>query len=399
MSSILVVGDERPTGQIAGPAIRVASIVRQLGQFHDVTVMTPNGNSLIEGSSRAIPLVPEALTREIKQHQITISRPGLLGFRNLRLFQEPNRFLIVDLVIPQPVEGLHYFAQFKDDGLKLYSTAQRRLRRTLLVGDFFLAASEQQRVFWLGAALSTRSLPPTCIQEDPNLEALVALAPSGVDSAEGLSPEGEKGRLLWGGGLWDWTDPKTLVEAVASLERDDLLVHFPGTRHPDGRVPLAKNVAAIESMARELPVKVELQQGWSSKDERLDYLQRAFIGVSLHGAGIEPALSWRFRVLDYLWAGLPIIITAGCPFAALVQEYGAGVVVPPGDVKACASAIEKMVDDEDFLKECRQGVEKLRQHLDWQKTLKPLLHFCQEPHKAPDHGSESWYGLVRMALA
>ena len=399
MSSILVVGDERPTGQIAGPAIRVASIVRQLGQFHDVTVMTPNGNTPIEGAKCAIPLVPEALTREIKQHQITISRPGLLGFSNLRLFKEPNRFLVVDLVIPQPVEGLHYFAQFKDDGWKLYSTAQRRLRRSLLVGDFFLAASKQQRIFWLGATLSTRSLPPTYIQNDPNLEGLVAVAPSGVDSAESLTSEGKKGRLLWGGGLWDWTDPQTLVQAVASLQRDDLLLHFPGTDHPDARVPSAKNVAAIESMAKDLPVNIELQQGWRSKDERISYLKGASIGVSLHCAGIEPTLSWRFRVLDYLWARLPIIITTGCPLAALVQEYGAGVVVAPGDVKACASAIEKMVDDEEFLKECHQGVEKLRQHLDWQNTLKPLLQFCQKPHKAPDHGSESWYGLVRMALA
>ena len=399
MSSILVVGDERPTGQIAGSAIRVASIVRQLGKYHDVTVMTPNGSSLIEGASRAVPLVPRSLEREIENHQITISRPGLLGFRHLCLFKESNRFLVVDLVIPQPVEGLHYFSQFEADGLQLYSTAQRRLRRTLLVGDFFLSSSERQRIFWLGAALSTRSLPPSYILEDPHLNKLVALAPTGIDEASALSVVGDNGRLLWGGGLWDWTDPETLVRAAASLNRDELVVHFPGTRHPDNRVPSSRCVTIIESLARKLPVKVELEAGWRSQEERLVYLKQAGIGVSLHRDGVESKLSWRYRILDYLWAGLPVILTSGCPLADLVEEYGAGLVIPPEDINACARAIEKLVFNEDFAKECRRAVKKLRSRLDWSKTLGSLLEYCQKPHKAPDHGSVSWYRLVRMALA
>mgnify|MGYP001571527892 CR=1 FL=1 len=399
MSSILVVGDERPTGQVAGLALRVVSIVQQLGQSHEVTVMTPNGNELVEGASRAIPLVPRSLEEEINKHDITITRPGLLGFRHLRQFKAADKHLVVDLVVPQPVEGLHYFSQFKEDGFKLYSTAQRRMRRTLLIGDLFLAASEKQRLFWLGAVLSSRCLPPSYITEDPTLEKMVTLAPTGLNLCSALSSKGKKGRLLWGGGLWDWTDPETLVRAAASLQHDELVVHFPGTRHPDARVPSSKNVAIIEELRRDSAVKVELEAGWRSADERVNYLEEAMIGVSLHRAGVEATLSWRFRILDYLWAGLPVIVTAGCPLAELVEKFDAGMVIPPCNVKACAEAIDKLVFDGDCYAKCCQGVLELREELDWQKTLAPLLAFCDSPHKAPDHGSASWFDLVKLALA
>jgi hypothetical protein len=38
-------------------------------------------------------------------------------------------------------------------------------------------------------------------------------------------------------------------------------------------------------------------------------LREADIGVSLHREDVETRYSFRTRVLDYLWAGLPIITT------------------------------------------------------------------------------------------
>ncbi len=40
--------------------------------------------------------------------------------------------------------------------------------------------------------------------------------------------------LLWGGGIWDWLDPLTVIRAMASLRerRPDIKLFFLGLHHP-----------------------------------------------------------------------------------------------------------------------------------------------------------------------
>ena len=44
--------------------------------------------------------------------------------------------------------------------------------------------------------------------------------------------------------------------------------------------------------------------------------------------------TFRTRLLDYIWAGLPMVVTRGDPLAELVDVQRLGIVVPPGDVTA-----------------------------------------------------------------
>jgi hypothetical protein len=43
------------------------------------------------------------------------------------------------------------------------------------------------------------------------------------------------------------------------------------------------------------------------------------VGVSTHRDHLETRLSFRTRMLDYIWAGLPIVCTDGDHFASLVR--------------------------------------------------------------------------------
>ena len=54
---------------------------------------------------------------------------------------------------------------------------------------------------------------------------------------------------------------------------------------------------------------------WVPYDERADFLLDADLGVSTHLEHIETAYSFRTRVLDYWWAGLPVVATDGDTFA------------------------------------------------------------------------------------
>jgi hypothetical protein len=52
---------------------------------------------------------------------------------------------------------------------------------------------------------------------------------------------------------------------------------------------------------------VVFHEQWVPYDERVDWLTDADIGVSLHRHHLETELSFRTRVLDYLWAGLCLL--------------------------------------------------------------------------------------------
>ena len=54
---------------------------------------------------------------------------------------------------------------------------------------------------------------------------------------------------------------------------------------------------------------------------------------------LETRFSFRTRMLDYLWATLPIVCTRGDHFAELVEREGLGLTVPYGDPEALAAAI------------------------------------------------------------
>ena len=63
---------------------------------------------------------------------------------------------------------------------------------------------------------------------------------------------------------------------------------------------------------------------WIDYDERQNFLLEADIGVSTHFDHVETAFSFRTRVLDYLWAGLPTVVTEGDVLAELITEHGRG---------------------------------------------------------------------------
>src|SRR5204863_1726396 len=97
--------------------------------------------------------------------------------------------------------------------------------------DWFLCASERQRDFWLGALAALGRVNPATYGVDPTLRSLIDVVPFGIadeppvrsgPGCRGVVPGiGPDDRLvLWGGGIWNWFDPLTLLHAVAGLRGD-----------------------------------------------------------------------------------------------------------------------------------------------------------------------------------
>ena len=202
--------------------------------------------------------------------------------------------------------------------------------------------------------------------------------------------------LLWGGSLLDWQDPVTLIEAVAALapRRPELKLVFMGTKHPNPLVKPMRAVAASRERAEALGVldRHVFFNDWVPYTERARYLAEADLGVSTHREHLETHFAFRTRMLDYVWARLPIVCTDGDVFARLVRSEGLGAAVPPGDAAALAQAIDRLLADDAARAAARAALGRLGRELHWSRVVAPLARFLEAPASAADHA----VGLARV---
>jgi glycosyltransferase involved in cell wall biosynthesis len=208
--------------------------------------------------------------------------------------------------------------------------------------------------------------------------------------------------LVWGGGVWNWLDPLTLIEALARVVRTHPTVrlYFPGPRHPYREfVPdMAMRQAAIRlSEERGLAGRNVFWGDWVPYNERQNYLLEADIGCSLHNESLESYFAFRTRVLDYIWAGLPMIVTGGDAASEWVEQYGLGAVVDYEDVQGVSEAIVRLLSAprESF----RERFEQARRQRSWEQCAQPLVRFCTHPRRAPDKGASRSGGESLRALS
>ena len=123
---------------------------------------------------------------------------------------------------------------------------------------------------------------------------------------------------------------------------------------------------------------------WVPYDARHNYLLEADLGVSFHRDHVETRFAIRTRVLDYIWAGLPMVLTEGDTIAEEAAAAGVARLVRAEDVNGIAQAILEMLD-------CAQGRERfahefirLREQFAWEKVAQPIIAFCHNPSIAPD---------------
>ena len=133
-----------------------------------------------------------------------------------------------------------------------------------------------------------------------------------------------------------------------------------------------------------LDTAVFFNDAWVEYADRANYLLEADAGVSTHHDHIETTFSFRTRILDYLWAGLPMVVTEGDHFAAVVAAENLGVVVPDGDVDALVAAIDRVLFDDEFIASARENIARVREQYLWPVVLEPLVRFMADPHPARD---------------
>ena len=388
------------TSRMPGPAIRAWHVAETLAaDGHEVQLVTLGA---ADRSHRQFTVrhVEEPELREIERWMdVLVFQGGLLRIHPF--LRESAKVIVADIYDPFHLENLEPAGKPLPERVATISHLNGVLNEQLERGDFFLCASRRQRDFWLGSLTTLGRVNPYTYDQDDTLESLIAVSPFGLPPETPVRTRTEALRgavpgigaddkvLIWAGGVYDWFDPLTLVRAVDRLRRrvPGVRLFFLGMQHPNPAIPEMRVATELRALSEERGLTGEhvfFNDTWVDYDDRVNYLLDADIGVSTHHVHIETAYSFRTRILDYLWTGLPIVVTEGDAFAELVRAEGLGAAVPEHDEEALEAALFTLLTDADAVAACRARVADVATRYRWPDVLAPLVEFCRNPRRAPD---------------
>jgi glycosyltransferase involved in cell wall biosynthesis len=151
------------------------------------------------------------------------------------------------------------------------------------------------------------------------------------------------------------------VEAVLAVDGARLLVVG------DPRVPL-------DGLQRAAGDRVEWRLGYVPETELRRALSEATVALFPYRAEIDVSGA----LLQVLGAGVPAIVYDIGGLGEVVGRFGAGAVVPPGDVEAMSAALRRLLGDSDALAAARQGAERARDELTWDASAAVHLELYRE---------------------
>jgi glycosyltransferase involved in cell wall biosynthesis len=195
-------------------------------------------------------------------------------------------------------------------------------------------------------------------------------------------------------------------ESLAELGVDARVIPHPvypsaATRADDGRTLLSLGVIrpykglpdAIEATARipaarllvagdpAMPLdglrdaeRVEWRLGYLSSAELDRALSESTVAVFPYRAELDQSGA----LLQALGAGVPAVVYDVAGLGEPVRTYGAGSVVPAGDIDALTEAVRTLLDDPAALARARAGAERARSELTWDASAARHLDLYRE---------------------
>lgn len=401
MSRVLIVCGDRVGNSMAGPAIRcweMAGVLARAG--HEVRLTVPLVSDRAPEGFQVLVTSEGAMAEHERWADVIVIQGFVLT--TYPVLARTQKHLVIDLYDPFPLETLemHRGRPLPFQEAQFWPTLATLIVQ-LRIGDLYLCASERQRDLWMGALLSGNRVNPGTFSQGRGMRQLIDVAPfgisptpprhSGTPAAKGVLPgiEADAKLAIWAGGVYNWFDPLSLVRAWPEVlgEVPDARLLFLGMRHPNPTNPEMEMGRRVISLAEDLGLKdraVVFNTSWVPYDRRQDFLLESDLGVTMHYEHLETRFSFRTRMLDYIWAGLPIVATEGDSFAEWVQSKDAGRVVPYEDPRAIAGAIISLLGDDQVRAACAERIRGEQPAFTWERALQPLVEYCADPWFAHD---------------
>lgn len=375
MKRILFVTNDVIGDSCAGPGIRYIELGRMMAQKGcAVTLVGRKPDFRSPQPFSFYPLRALNLIRLSRESDCIIIRGGGPLTTLIMLLMNSNKNIIADLYafthfeVPHLLSG-SFAGRYVTEVRKAFHAVKFKFYFRYF--NKFWVANQRQADFLCGALYAAESLnrhkdisiiPFGYPSEKPvKQKAVLRGVVDGIDKDDFL--------LIWGGGVWDWLDPITLIKAMSHVYRVNKKVklYFMGVRAPSGYMP-EKGKELIKS-AQDFGIlnkNVFINNGWTPYNERTDFLLEADAGVGIHPLSPETTFSFRTRNLDYVYCGLPMIHTEGDVWAEIIEKYTLGVVVPAGDDIEVSKAILKLSEDRALLSEMKRNIDKVFPEYTWE---------------------------------
>jgi len=370
--------------RMAGPGIRASHLARELAKHVPVTLIAKVEPAVIpsvarDPGGRRAEYEPRSATRApgpsltlgmtflehntaearaaMREADILIGQPAR-GFRKRRRGQR----MVHDLFDPTVLELRELYGSVPSLRQRIHLAAEWwRLGEALLRADLLVCGAARQRDFYERLQGG----------EAPWIE-----VPFGIDPDEVRACEKPRDNIVvWGGGLWEWLDPATAVEAILRVNaggvRAKLL--FLGRARPNRSLIDRRRDDRVDALLARGGEHVSANDDWVPYRERLSWLRSGKIAIMLHRRTLEADYSIRTRLFDAIAAATPVVATAGGFAADLVEQERLGIVVPPGDAGAAASAIRRLLTDDELYSACVERLERIRPRFAWDVVTRPLV--------------------------
>jgi glycosyltransferase involved in cell wall biosynthesis len=157
---------------------------------------------------------------------------------------------------------------------------------------------------------------------------------------------------------------KGLGDAIEAVKRID-----------DARLLVAGDpVEPVDAYRRAAGERAEWRLGYLPEHE----LDRALGDATVAVFPYRPEIDQSAVLLRVLGAGVPAVVYDVGGLPEPVRAYGAGLVVPAGDVEALADAARELLHDAAALEAARAGARRAREELTWEASARSHLDLYRE---------------------
>jgi hypothetical protein len=226
---------------------------------------------------------------------------------------EDDVTLVLDAYVPIYIEVSARDSEDKKTELINYEQDIQRFNHVLLRGDYFLCANTPQKHMYAGAIQKLTS--------DPRFKFVLV------------------------GGKNPYNNHPAFVKQYEYVADSFKQSHM-----------LGKSVFMVD---------------WVDFDKRLEWYQGANAVISINQPGEENVYSWRTRIMDYVWGGVPIITNGGDPLSDQLLQANAALQISTED-DSIVEVIGNLLSQPAKLLQAKKSLAKLRQDFYWENVV-PFL--------------------------
>ncbi len=302
--------------------------------------------------------------------------------------------LILDGYVPIHIEMSARNSDNLDREYDAFNFENKIWTKALRRGDILLCANEAQKKFYTGVMAQVGRINPITYGD----EDLIQIVPYGIyrekavakhDPVSKLVKNKKAFKLLWFGGIYPWFDLTNLLEAVKNANKTTPIelimvgVKNPFNQHPDFIKRYEEVMDYIKNNNMDEIVHIT---DWVKFEDRAEWYLGSDAVVLINNIGMENTLAWRTRLVDYVWADLPIVTNGGDPMSDILEANNAVYILPDLAAKTIEKEIIKISKDKETLKQVSTNLSKVRRLFYWDKVTENLSKLIFKGYKPADAG-------------